>query len=85
MVASMIPVKMEIPVLPRMLMPAHTWTLVGCFGLSVEENKWAFNIIHTGTCNKQWQCIWNGGKYITHTLVCSPDFQQQNLLFVVVG
>ena len=30
---SMVPSKMHIPVRPRLLMPAHTCTFTGCFGL----------------------------------------------------
>lgn len=31
----MIPSKMQMPVLPLELIPAHTWTIVGCFGLGL--------------------------------------------------
>ena len=43
--AFMIPSKMQIPVVPWRLMPAHTWTFTGCLALYKEL---IYNIFYLG-------------------------------------
>ena len=64
----MMPSKVQIPVLPFILMPAQTWTLVGCLGLQYKTGEMQNSVLllepltikHlcTRTIIYTYTCVW---------------------------